>query len=167
MTKKVAAAHKLNAGMPMLFANANANGRGVFLTLNPQPTPCTPNRSIEFPPDVAARFVQLHHLIFASFSTFPTFISLNIPPRRVSPRIEATSPQCIQMKSDQREEREKARKDQPGRKRGDEKGSIIPLLVQLVNKPILVFGTRAAAAAVRGQLVVALAAGKEARAGRS
>lgn len=64
-------------------------------------------------------------------------------------------------------ERKRTRKDQSEKTTGDKKGSIIPLLVQLVNKPILVFGARAAAAAVRGQLIVALAAGKEARAGRS
>lgn len=52
------------------------------------------------------------------------------------------------------------------KKRQYPKRSIIPFLVQLVNKPVFVFSARAAATAVRGQLVVALTAGKEAGAGR-
>ena len=47
-------------------------------------------------------------------------------------------------------EKKKAAKDQPEKKTGDEKRSIIPFFVQLVNKPILVFGTRVEAAALEG-----------------
>lgn len=51
------------------------------------------------------------------------------------------------------------------KKKGDWKRSIIPFFVQLVNKPILIFGTRVAATAVRRQLIIALTAWKETRAG--
>lgn len=60
--------------------------------------------------------------------------------------------------------RKRAGKDQLEKKRNENR-SIIPFFVQLVNKPIFVFGARAPTAAVRGQLVVALAAGNEAGAG--
>ena len=74
-------------------------------------------------------------------------------------------PDVVRPKIKEREKK-KAAKDQPQKKTGDEKRSIIPFFVQLVNEPILVFGARVAAAAVRRQSVVALTAGKETRAGR-